>query len=75
LPGLGEKYFQRKKVWTVIAGLRGEDCIAQLCRKKDINKPFLLLLSEGFPGDVKIKELLAEGVLMLLRIDLVTSRS
>jgi hypothetical protein len=28
----------RKKIWTVLAGLRGEDSIARLCRKKDINQ-------------------------------------
>jgi hypothetical protein len=40
--GTRRKYFQRKNVWTVIAGLRGEDRIAQLCRKKDFSRTFLI---------------------------------
>jgi transposase len=37
------------KVRIVIAGLRGEDSVAELCRKEGKPEP-LLPLVEGFPG-------------------------
>jgi len=42
-------YSAEEKVRVVIAGLRGEDSVAELCRKEGINQN-LLSLVKGLPG-------------------------
>jgi transposase len=42
-------YSAEEKVRIVIAGLRGEDSVAELCRKEGINQN-LLSLVKGLPG-------------------------
>ena len=44
------QYSAEEKIRIVIAGLRGEDSIAELCRKEGINQKSLLPLVEGLPG-------------------------
>src|SRR5258707_6749787 len=43
------QFSAEEKVRIVIAGLRGEDSVAELCRKEGINQN-LLPLVEGLPG-------------------------
>jgi transposase len=44
------QYSAEEKIRIVIAGLRGEDTIAELCRKQGLTPEPLLSLVEGFPG-------------------------
>src|SRR6267378_8401097 len=42
------QYSAEEKVWIVIAGLRGEDGIAELCRKEGINQNLYYRWSKDF---------------------------
>ena len=44
------QYSAEEKIRIVIAGLRGEDSIAELCRKEGINQNLYYRLVEGLPG-------------------------
>ncbi len=44
------QYSAEEKLRIVIAGLRGEYSVAELCRKEGINQNLLLSLVEGLPG-------------------------
>ena len=44
------QYTAEEKVRIVIAGLRGEDSIAELCRKEGINQNLYYRWSKGLPG-------------------------
>ena len=44
------QYSAEEKIRIVIAGLRGEDSIAELCRKEGINQNLYYRWSKGLPG-------------------------
>ena len=45
-----KQYSAEEKIRIVVAGLRGEDSIAELCRREGIAESLYLQLVEGVPG-------------------------
>jgi hypothetical protein len=46
-------YSAEEKIRIVLEGLRGEDSIAELCRREGIAQNLVLSVVEGLPGDWK----------------------
>ncbi len=68
-------YSAEDKIWIVLDGLRGEDSIAELCRREGIaqslyyvwSKEFLEAGKRRLAGDTALKEVVAEQALELAR--------
>ena len=44
------KYSAEEKIRIVLEGLRGEESIAELCRREGLNTECILPLEQGVPG-------------------------